>query len=173
LVNKNRPSKVFIGIGSNLGNKEENICKAIKLIGELDSTEVIDASSFYKTSPVGFVDQDWFINAVIKIKTYLPPNELMSSLLSIESSLGRIRKEKWGARTIDLDILFYGNIILNEEDITVPHPHLHERKFVLEPFCEIEPEFVHPVYNKSILRLCNELQGDERITKLKEKCLSE
>lgn len=164
----NKSALAFIGIGSNLKDKEDNIHKAIKLIRGLDTTKVLDISSLYKTSPVGLLDQDWFINAVIKISTSLSPNALMNSLLGIEDKMGRIRREKWGERIIDLDILFYDDIILNEEGITLPHLYLHERKFVLKPFLDIDPDFVHPVFMKSIRQLYDELENDEEVIKIRE-----
>lgn len=158
----------FIGIGSNLGDKSKNIEDAIRLVSELDSTKVVKISSFYKTEPVGYVDQDWYVNAVIKIVTNLPPKELLSSLLKIEKDLGREREKKWGPRIIDLDILFYEDLIVNEKGVMIPHPHLHERNFVLKPFCDIEPGFVHPIFKKDISTLYSELQNKERVIKIQK-----
>ena len=159
-------SSVFIGLGSNLGNKKANINDAIASIAGLDSTDVTKTSSFYKTSPVGSVDQDWFINSVIKVKTRIAADALMSALLSIEEKLGRVRTEKWGARTIDIDMLFYNDEIINSERLTVPHEHLSERKFVLEPLSEIAGDFLHPVLNKTISQLLGELKTDEEVEKI-------
>jgi 2-amino-4-hydroxy-6-hydroxymethyldihydropteridine diphosphokinase len=165
-VSTEKPVKAFIGLGSNLNNKEENLKNAIKLIDGLDLTKVVKVSSFYKTSPVGNVDQDWFLNAAIEISTSIPPDELLTALLGIENRMGRVRKEKWGARIIDLDILFYDDVSLNEGDLTIPHPNLHERKFVLEPMKEIAPDYIHLVYKKSISMLYDELNSDEEVLKI-------
>jgi dihydroneopterin aldolase/2-amino-4-hydroxy-6-hydroxymethyldihydropteridine diphosphokinase len=168
LVGKEKSTCAFIGIGSNLGDKEKNIEDAIRLISESGFTKIVKISSLYKTEPVGYVKQDWFVNAVIKVKTKLSPKELLDSLSEIEKDLGRERVKKWGPRIIDLDILFYDKLILNEEGVTIPHPHLHERNFVLKPFCKIEPEFIHPILNKSILMLYNELQKKEKVIKIQK-----
>lgn len=143
--------KVFIGIGSNLGNKEENIRKAIELTKE--KCKILKISSLYETEPVGYKEQDWFLNCAVEIVTELNPHELLKFLLLIEKILGRIRTIKNSPRTIDLDILFYGDKIINENNLIVPHPRLHERLFVLEPLKEICPHFIHPVFNKSVNEL--------------------
>ena len=140
--------KAYIGIGSNLGNKEENIRKAIELIKE--KCKILKVSSLYETEPVGYKEQDWFLNCAIEIETKLKPQELIKFLLLIEKKLGRIRTVKNGPRTIDLDILFYGSEIINEKNLIIPHPRLHERLFVLEPLKEVCPNFIHPVFNKSV-----------------------
>lgn len=154
----------FIGLGSNMGDKRGNIEKAISLVDGLDSTAVIKSSSLYKTSPVGPADQDWFVNAVILVETSLPAGGLMDSLLKIEASLGRVRDERWGARTVDLDILFYGDEIVEGEALTVPHKHLHERRFVLEPLRELDEGLVHPVLKKTIAALYDELDTKEEVS---------
>lgn len=143
--------KVYIGLGSNLGDKGENLKKAVDLLKE--KCKILKSSSLYETEPVGYKEQGWFLNCAIEIKTNLNPQELLEFLLLIEKRLGRVRAIKNGPRTIDLDILFYDNKIINENNLIVPHPRLHERAFVLEPLNEICPNFVHPVLKKSINKL--------------------
>lgn len=143
--------EVYIGIGSNLGDKEANCRRAIEMVGRLADTEVKAVSGFYKTDPVGVEDdQDWYINAVAVVKTALAPSELMARLLDIEERLGRKRKKRWDSRTIDLDILFWGDHVINERNLQVPHPRLHLRRFVLVPLNELAPDFVHPMLKKKM-----------------------
>ena len=143
--------EIFIGIGSNLGDKEKNIRKAISLLKE--RCKILKLSSLYETEPVGYKNQNWFLNCAVQIKTGLKPQELLKFILSIENKLGRIRAIKNGPRTIDLDILFYGNKIIKTKNLAIPHPRLHKRLFVLKPLADICPDFVHPVLNKSIDKL--------------------
>ncbi len=146
-------ARAYIGLGSNLGDGILNCKKALDLMGHSPHTEVIEASSFYRTEPVGKKDQGWFINCVAHITTGLEPNGLLSFLLSIEKEMGRERKEKWGPRTIDLDILFYGDTVMKEGSLIIPHPLVQERRFVLIPLVELAPDLVHPVLKKSIIQL--------------------
>ena len=156
----------YIGIGSNLGIPEENCTKAIEKISSTKDIKIISKSSFYQTAPIGNIEQDWFINSAIKIDTQLTPRELLSALLSIESEMGRIRKEKWGPRLIDLDLLFYDNLILNQEGITLPHPEIQKRKFVLVPLNEIAENLTHPIQKKTIKTLLQELSDGAEVKKL-------
>ena len=144
-------ARVFIGFGSNLGDRRENISKALELIKERCS--IVKVSSIYETEPVGYLDQGMFLNGVLEVESKLNCRELLEFLLSIEDELGRVRTIKDGPRTMDLDILFYGDSIIEEEDLIVPHPRLHERKFVLEPLNELDSEFIHPKLKKSIKEL--------------------
>ena len=146
----------FLGIGSNIRDKEENIKKAIGLVRE--KYKVLKSSSLYETEPVGYKEQDWFLNCAVEIETKLTPLELLDFLKSVEKKLGRANTIKNGPRTIDLDILFYDGLIINEKNLTIPHPRLHERLFVLEPLKEIAPELVHPVLKKSIEEIYKELK---------------
>mgnify|MGYP001615144372 FL=1 len=139
---------VYIGIGSNLGDKKENIRTSIELIKE--KCKIIKVSSLYETEPIGYKNQDMFLNCAIKAETELKPLELLGFLQSIEKKIGRIRTIKNGPRTIDLDILFYNKKIINKEKLIVPHPRLHERLFVLGPLKEISPYFVHPALKETI-----------------------
>ena len=156
----------YIGIGSNLGTPTKNCIEAIEKISALRSIKIISKSSFYQTAPIGNIKQDWFINSAIKIDTQLTPRELLSALLSIESEMGRIRKEKWGPRLIDLDLLFYDNLILNQKGITLPHPEIQKRKFVLIPLHEIAEDLIHPILKKTIKTLLKESPDDAVVKKL-------
>lgn len=154
---------VFIGIGSNLGNRTENCLTALESISNFSIIEA--ASSFYETEPVGNEDQPKFINVVIKVKTLLSHLELLNSLKTTEKQMGRKRSEKWGPRIVDLDILFYENLVLQSQELTIPHKHLHRRGFVLEPLCEIEPWFEHPVLKQTVSTLLKNL-NDKREVKM-------
>lgn len=147
--------KAFIAFGSNRGNREENIDRALTLLKK--RCTIIKKSSVHETTPVGYTDQRNFLNGVLMVETALSPEELLHFLQKIEKMLGRIRRIKNGPRTIDLDILFYNDVIIDTEDLTVPHPRIHKRLFVLEPLSEIAPGFVHPVLEKTIRELRNEL----------------
>ena len=142
---------VYIGIGSNLGNKEENIKKAIDLLKE--KCKILKVSALYQTEPMYYKNQDWFLNCAIKMETGLKPQELLEFLQSIEKKLGRVMTIKNGPRVIDLDILFYGSEIIKSNNLAIPHPKLHERLFVLEPLKEICPNFVHPALKRSVSEL--------------------
>lgn len=131
-------SIAYIALGSNLGNKEENCLKAIEFIQSLPNTKVLKTSSFIETKPQGKIDQPRFLNGAIKIETKLSPQKLMQSLLEIEKKMGRVRGEKWGPRIIDLDIIAYDDLKINEPGLTIPHPRFKERDFVLIPLRELQ-----------------------------------
>ncbi len=156
----------FIAIGSNLGTPKENCIEAIDIISTNPDIKITSKSSFYQTAPVGNTKQDWFINAVIKVSTQLTSDILLSALLKIESKMGRIRKEKWGPRIIDLDLLFYDNLIIKQKDLTLPHPEIQKRNFVLQPLNEIGENFIHPSLNKSINTLLKESKDNSVVKKL-------
>lgn len=149
--------EVYIGIGSNLGDKEKNINDAITMISDNNKNRLMEEADLIETKPVGYVDQDNFINTVIHIKTLLKPQKLMLELLTIESLLKRERIIKWGPRTIDLDILLYDNVISCDKNIVIPHPKMHERLFVLKPLSDIAPFIIHPILNERIIDLYNEV----------------
>jgi len=138
--------KAVIAIGSNIGDTKANLDLALKLLRE--ATDVKQVSSFYSTKPVGYIDQPDFLNAVCIIETELPAMALLAMLQGIEKVMGRERKIKWGPRTIDLDIIQYGDLISKAEELTLPHPRAHERKFVLEPWHEIEPDAILLTHGK-------------------------
>ena len=135
-----------IALGSNIGEPKENLDLAIALLRE--ATEVLKVSSYYVTRPVGYEDQPDFVNAVCIIESELPAIELLNMLHGIEKAMGRERTIKWGPRTIDLDIIQYGTLLSNAVELTLPHPRAHERKFVLEPWHEIEPDAVLLTHGK-------------------------
>ncbi len=142
----------YIGLGSNIGDRLENCKQALRLMNTAQ-TQVLQVSSFYQTSPVGYTDQPDFINAAAKIQTRLEPLELLDFLQEIERSLGKNITVRWGPRSIDLDIVLYDNLIINQERLQIPHPRMLERSFVLIPLAEIAPEIIHPVAGKTIAEL--------------------
>jgi 2-amino-4-hydroxy-6-hydroxymethyldihydropteridine diphosphokinase len=158
-------NNVFLLLGSNLGNRRHFLQEAIKLI-EQQVAPVIKISSIYETQSWGKTDAPDYLNQVVVIETAISAREVLRQILAIELILGRRREEKWGSRTIDIDILFYGTKIINEEGLHVPHPELHKRRFTLEPLAEIAPDLVHPAINKSILLIKNELKDSLIVKKL-------
>jgi 2-amino-4-hydroxy-6-hydroxymethyldihydropteridine diphosphokinase len=156
------PVIAYIGIGSNIGDKRTHCLQAIESLG--DAGRVVTTSSLYCTEPVGYTEQEEFINAVAAIETALPPRELLGVCNAIEGRMGRERTIRWGPRTIDLDILLYGDAVVGLPGLVVPHPRLAERRFVLVPLAEIAPDIVHPVLNKSVLQLLHELKDPARVT---------
>ena len=138
--------KAVIALGSNLGNPTENLDLALALLRE--ATEVKKVSSYYITKPVGYEEQPDFVNAVCIIETELPAMELLNMLHGIEKAMGRERTIKWGPRTLDLDIVQYGSMLSSADELTLPHPRAHERKFVLEPWHEIEPDAILLTHGK-------------------------
>jgi 2-amino-4-hydroxy-6-hydroxymethyldihydropteridine diphosphokinase len=156
---------VFLLLGSNLGDRQLFLQQAIQHI-EADVAAVVKQSSVYETQSWGKTDLPDYLNQVIQLKTNLPANNVLDKILAIETKLGRRRDEKWGSRTIDIDILFYGSAIINEPGLQVPHPELHNRRFTLEPLAEIAPDLVHPVLNKTSLQLKNMLSDSLIVKKL-------
>jgi len=155
---------VYLLLGSNSGDRVLEIVNAIQRIRK-GIGEIKQGSSIYETEPWGFQAEVYFLNQVICVQTILSPEELMEEILNIETETGRIRKNNgYHSRTIDIDILFYSNDVINTESIKIPHPLLHLRRFVLEPLKEIAPDYIHPVIHKSILDIYNEC-GDNLIVK--------
>lgn len=144
---------VYLSLGTNIGQLEQNLNKAINYISSLSNTKILKISSFLETIPFGNVEQDNFLNCVIKIQTLYTPQELLKSILEIEQKMGRIRKIKWGPRIIDVDILFFNDFIIQDDNLAIPHPWICERSFVLDPLNEIAPNFIHPLENKAITML--------------------
>ena len=134
----------YVGIGANLGPRDETLRRAVDLLGRADGVEVVGVSELRETDPVGLIDQPPFLNGAVAIETMLPARALLDLLLEIERSLGRVRGERWGPRVVDLDLLVYGNEMVDEPGLHVPHPRLHERRFALEPLAEMNPELEIP-----------------------------
>jgi len=151
-------SEVLVGFGSNLGDRSRLINRALKAISRLPETSLLKLSSLYETAPVGYLEQGAFLNGIVQLKTLMSASELLACLLAIEKSLGRERIERWGPRTVDLDILFFADRIIDEVDLIVPHPEMARRLFVLEPLCEIVPDWIHPVLCETVSALLNKHQ---------------
>lgn len=152
--------KAYIGLGSNIGNKENYLKEAINRMCTEKNVEIKKQSSFIVTKPWGYLEQEDFLNAVVEIETILEVEELMDLLLEIELEFSRRREIKWGPRTIDLDILMYDELISSNEKVILPHPRMQEREFVLKPLNEIAPYLIHPVLNKRVFTLLEELNAN-------------
>lgn len=157
------PSAVFIGIGANLGPVRENFTRALRSIEK--HARVVAVSSLYESDPVGPQDQPKFTNAVVKVETELSPFELLDHLKTIEKEIGRKKTKRWGPRVMDLDIIFYGDLVISTDSLVVPHPRAHERRFVLEPLLEIDPAAWHPVKNMAVKDICSDLGNSQAISK--------
>lgn len=151
----------YVGLGSNLGNRNDFINKALKMLAENEETKVACVSNLIETAPLGDSGQPDYLNAVAGIKTTLSPENLHKKMTDIETALGRTRKGKWSPRTIDLDILLFGDKIINNSDLTVPHPQMHLRSFVLSALCQLNADLVHPVIKESVNELANRLNGSD------------
>ncbi|NEU04932.1 2-amino-4-hydroxy-6-hydroxymethyldihydropteridine diphosphokinase [Clostridium senegalense] len=151
--------EAIIAVGANIGDKKKNIMDAFEIIDNSKHTKIVEIANFYETEPFGYEDQDMFLNTAIKIKTMLRPKRLMEYLLEVEKDLKRERIIRWGPRTLDLDIIFYEDLISYEKDIILPHPRMEERLFVLDPLCDIVPYKVHPILNKRVIDIKKELEN--------------
>jgi 2-amino-4-hydroxy-6-hydroxymethyldihydropteridine diphosphokinase len=156
---------IYLAIGSNLGKREDNLKKAHALIAE-HCGRIEAVSSIFQTAAWGKTDQPDFLNQVIEVKSTLNPLEILSVIMEIEKRLGRLRIEKWGARTIDIDILYMGATVLQSDRLTIPHPSIPTRRFVLEPLCELAPDFWHPVLLKQNATLLLECEDALVVTKI-------
>lgn len=161
-------NQVYIALGSNVGDRVQNLRTALDHMKKSKGLKVLQVSSFYRTEPMGYEDQDWFINAAAECSTSLLPLQLMYLLQSIEEKMERHTPFKWGPRSIDLDILFFGNRIIDEPELTVPHPLLEQRRFVLEPLAELAPDFVHPFEKKTVRELLDDLGTAQQVEKIQE-----
>ena len=158
-------NQVVLGLGSNIGDRKKNLDKATKELLH-NGCRLVKESSIYETEPWGNTNQPQFYNKVLEISTSLSPQELLSLILKIEIKLGRERNKKWSPRIIDIDILFFSDLIINEPNLNIPHSHLHERKFVLEPLNETVPDYIHPVLKKPIHQLLAELKDTSKVEKV-------
>lgn len=150
-----------MGLGSNLGDREATIARAVDLLGEHPAVTVVAISTLRESEPWGPVEQPPFLNGVLAVETRLAPRELLDVLLDVERRLGRVRRERWGPRTIDLDLLVYGSTVVDEPGLRVPHARLHERAFALEPLAELDPALVVPGRG-AIADLLLSLEAEER-----------
>ncbi len=153
-------------LGANKGDRKLQIARAIQMIEE-NIGPIWASSSYYETKAWGNVDQNDFINVALEVEHYMTPNQLLKTVNKIEDDLGRVRKEKWGARIIDIDIIFVEDIIVDTENLTLPHKWMEKRNFVLYPMAEIAEKFVHPVLNKTVAELLEECEDTTEITRLK------
>ncbi|MBI3334968.1 MAG: 2-amino-4-hydroxy-6-hydroxymethyldihydropteridine diphosphokinase [Candidatus Portnoybacteria bacterium] len=174
----------YLGLGSNEGESLENIKRAIGLLEQHPRIFHLRWARFYRTSPVGYKEQDWFTNTVVEFETDLSPPQLLAICQNIEVELGRVKTIKWGPRTIDLDILFYGDEVIktslrenfvsslgseiNTNTLQIPHPQLHLRKFVLVPLVELNKDFFHPIFKKTVTKLLEELTTDDIVIPIPE-----
>jgi len=164
-MNKSATTKpVFLSLGSNTGNRAANLRDAIAHLSGIMC--VLAVSSLYETEPVEFTGQPWFLNCAVSGETADPPEHLMHNLLSIEKQMGRKRTQPKGPRKIDIDILFYGDEMVDTPDLKIPHPAMHQRRFVLAPLAEIAPDFRHPVLKKSVRELLEELPPGQVVSKV-------
>lgn len=151
----------YLGLGSNIGDREESLRQALKKISEVPGITVIRISSRYETKPYGKTDQPDFINMAVELETNLTPLDLLEVVLGIEHELGRVRKETWGPRSIDIDVLLYEDLELDLTDLKVPHPEMHLRSFVIDPMSEIAPKREHPTLKMTIEEIKNKLDNEQ------------
>jgi 2-amino-4-hydroxy-6-hydroxymethyldihydropteridine diphosphokinase len=155
---------VYLSLGSNLGDRSLNLHQAIEKLGELGKVAAV--SSFYDTEPVELTAQPWFLNCVAKLDTEKMPRQLIAAILAIEQDMGRQRKQQKGPRTIDIDILLFGSSIIDIPSLTVPHPKLHQRRFVLEPLAEIAPEVRHPLLKRTAREMRDALPAGQTVKRV-------
>ena len=151
--------RVFLSLGSNMGDREAYIIKALNLLKANDRIMVVKESSIIETEPYGMVNQDKFLNSCIEIKTLLTASEILTFCKNLEAMAGRVKTEHWGPRPLDIDILFYDNDLVDLDDLTIPHMDIENRTFVLEPMCEIAPYYRHPVYLKTMVEMLKEVKN--------------
>jgi 2-amino-4-hydroxy-6-hydroxymethyldihydropteridine diphosphokinase len=155
---------VYLSLGSNVGDRAANLQAAIEKLSELGNVAAV--SAFYETEPVDTGPQPWFLNCAIKLDTEKMPRQLIAAILSVEQTMGRQRRQEKAPRTIDIDILLFGSSIVELPSLTIPHPRLHERRFVLEPLAEIAPDARHPVFKRTIRELRDALPAGQHVKKL-------
>lgn len=159
------PQGVFIGIGSNLGDRRANIAEALDRISKLPATRIVKQSSFYESEPHGDA-KTWFVNGVVEVDTEFSPENLLKKLKAIESAMGRkrVKGKRWGSRIIDLDILFYGPMVVNKRNLKLPHPEMAKRRFVLLPLSELGPQVIHPILQMSVSELLADVKDPKKIS---------
>lgn len=158
--------RVFIALGSNLGDRAGWLQQAQEKMFGAPTVQLVAASSVYETEPVGKIDQPAFLNQVLEVRTTLTPEKLLSRLLQVELGLGRVRSERWGPRNIDLDLLAFGDRNCKTSKLVLPHPELHRRRFVLQPWAEIAPEFVVPGFFATVAKLLENCEDSTRVQKV-------
>jgi 2-amino-4-hydroxy-6-hydroxymethyldihydropteridine diphosphokinase len=151
---------IYLALGSNVGDKHRHIAGAVERLRE--SLNDVVAASLYRSKAVGYTEQDDFLNTAIKAQTSLSPAELLVLVKQIEQSVGRTERFRWGPREIDIDIIFYGDMVMTQPDLTVPHPSFSKRDFVLKPICDIDPNFVDPISKKTVKMLLDAIPDKER-----------
>ena len=161
------PNLAYLSLGSNVGNREKYLQDAIAHLSQVG--QVVATSSLYETEPVDFTDQAWFLNCAVAIDTARAPAALMTGVLQIERKMGRVRTAPKGPRTIDIDILLYDALIIDTPELTIPHPAMQKRRFVLEPLAEIAPRALHPILNQTVKELLDSLPEGQSVRKYKER----
>ncbi|ADB40385.1 2-amino-4-hydroxy-6-hydroxymethyldihydropteridine diphosphokinase [Spirosoma linguale] len=154
--------KTILLLGANLGDRVQTLNRSVDLISERVGT-IAQQSAFYETAPWGVTDQPAYVNQVLVVETALKPDDVLAQTQGIEQALGRVRLEKWGARVIDIDILYYDQLIQQTDTLTIPHPFLHQRRFTLVPLAEIAPDFMHPVLQKTTLELLADCEDEGEV----------
>lgn len=159
-------ARAYIGIGSNIGDRIGYVQQAHKLLNDTKGIAVVTSSSLYETEPYGYKNQSWFVNAVLEIETELEPLELLRECQRIEKQLGRVRHPEapqWGPRTIDLDILFYNDLIVSSDELQIPHSRVHQRAYALVPLLELAPDLIHPVIKETLIEIHSNLPDPEEV----------
>lgn len=158
---------VFVGLGSNLGDRSHNIRRALRLLDRPEA-QITQVSSLYETEPVGPRPQPDYVNAVCRVQTARSAEWIMAACLDVETQMGRVRNERWGARIIDLDLLFDGDRVVRSPGLILPHPRIVQRRFVLEPLCELAPDFRHPISGKTVRELLEQCQDKARVVRISD-----